>query len=67
MNPIEWYEERGLHRRHIPRLVMGKLLKVVLDEHACRGTLECTDFPPGRGLGTSRSCLVFEYSEQPEA
>jgi hypothetical protein len=63
LNPIEWYEKKGLNRSHVPRLVMGKLLKLVLDEHGRRGTLNCTDFPRGQGLGTSRSCLVFDLHE----
>ena len=66
MNPIEWYDKKGLQRMHVPRLVMGKLLKLVLDEHARRGTLESTDFPPGQGLGTYRSCLVFDFPEKPD-
>jgi len=61
LNPIEWYEKKGLERREVPRLVMGKLLKVVLDEHRRRGSLEDTEFPIGQGLGTYRACLVFDY------
>ncbi len=31
--PLEWYAQRGLDRKEIPRLVMGKLLKLTLEAH----------------------------------
>ena len=62
LNPIEWYESRGLKKLDIPRLVMGKLLKLVLDEHEKRGSLSETEFPPGMGLTAAGACLVFDYS-----
>jgi len=40
---------------------MGKLLKVVLDEHRSRGTDILPEYPPGAGLTISGACLVFDY------
>ncbi|MBN8509946.1 MAG: HNH endonuclease [Burkholderiales bacterium] len=65
-NPIEWYDARGLHRKHIPRLVMGKLLKVVLEEHRSRGTDSANEYPRGAGLHLHNVCLVFDHA-LPEA
>ncbi|WP_437290972.1 HNH endonuclease [Sorangium sp. So ce406] len=62
-NPVDWYRQRGLNRKHVPRLVMGKLLKLVLDEHRRRGTLADVEFPPGQSLSTSQVCRVFEYPD----
>jgi hypothetical protein len=59
-NPIEWYELRGLGREHIPRLVMGKLLKLVLEEHGRRGSLAMAEYPAGQGLRIANVCLVFD-------
>lgn len=55
-DPIEWYEDE---RERVPRLVMGKLLKLVYDEHERRGSLEATEYPPGMGLRTAQLVLVF--------
>lgn len=60
LNPIDWYWKRGLRRRDVPRLVMGKCLKLVLEEHRRVGTLLDTEFPPGEGLSTARLFRVFE-------
>jgi 5-methylcytosine-specific restriction endonuclease McrA len=65
-NPIEWYTDRKLHRKHIPRLVMGKLLKIVMAEHERRMTLESTTFPHGMELALAGICLVFEVPENTE-
>ena len=62
LNPIDWYWKRGLDRRHIPRLVMGKGLKLVWEEHGKRGTLLNAEFPPGQGLSTERLFRVFDLS-----
>ena len=62
LNPIDWYWKRGMHRRFVPRLVMGKCLKLVRDEHAKRGTLLDTEFPEGHGLVTAQVFRVFEVS-----
>ena len=59
-NPIEWYDSKGIHRKHIPRVVMGKLLKVTLEEHRRRNTLEAVEFPECKGLHLYNVCLVFE-------
>jgi hypothetical protein len=59
-NPLEWYAARGLGRRDVPRLVMGKLLKVVLEEHRLRGTDQASEFPEGQELHLTGVCLVFE-------
>ncbi|MDP1650509.1 MAG: HNH endonuclease [Rubrivivax sp.] len=61
-NPIEWYNAKKLHRKHIPRLVMGKLLKVVLEEHRRRGTDSASDYPEGEGLHLYNVCLVFDHA-----
>jgi hypothetical protein len=61
LNPIEWYESKGLKKPDIPRLVMGKLLKLVLDEHKKRGSLNAIEFPAGKGLTAAGACLVFDY------
>lgn len=60
-NPIEWYEARGLHRKGVPRLVMGKLLKLVLEEHRRQGTLVAASYPHGKGLHLGNVCLVFDH------
>ncbi len=59
-NPIEWYDSKEIHRKHIPRIVMGKLLKVVLEEHRRRDTLKAVEFPIGKGLHLYNVCLVFD-------
>lgn len=43
-DPLAWYGDR---RNAIPRLVMGKLLKLLLEAHAAAGTLDDTCYPPG--------------------
>lgn len=60
-NPLEWYAARRLDRKHIPRLVMGKLLKVVLQEHRSRGTDGAAEYPQGRGLHLGEVCRVFDH------
>ena len=60
-NPIEWYDSKGIHRKYIPRVVMGKLLKVTLEEHRKRNTLQAGEFPEAKGLHLYNVCLVFEY------
>ena len=59
-NPIEWYDSKTIHRKHISRIVMGKLLKVVLEEHRRQNTLEAIEFPTGKGLHLYNVCLVFD-------
>ncbi len=59
-NPIEWYEDRNLGRGHIPRIVMGKLLKLILEEHRRRGTLDEEEFPKGEALSMRGISKVFE-------
>ena len=59
-NPIEWYDSKKIHRKNIPRIVMGKLLKVVLEEHRRLNTLEVPEFPIGKGLHLYNVCLVFD-------
>ena len=59
-NPVEWYFDRGLDRKCVPRIVMGKLVKIVLDEHVKRGSLHATEYPAGEGLHFSNVCLVFD-------
>lgn len=63
-NPVEWYFKRRLRMRDIPRLVMGKLLKLVLEEHRRRNTLAYTAFPGERELTLSDVFGIFEYSEE---
>ena len=59
-NPIEWFDAREIHRKHIPRIVMGKLLKLILEEHRRRGTDAAKEFPEGGGLHLYTACLVFD-------
>ena len=66
-NPLEWYEAKKIDRKYISRLVMGKLLKVVLEEHRRRGTETATEFPEGSGLHLYNVCLVFEQTLPPTA
>jgi len=60
LNPLEWYAKRGLDAGHLPRLVMGKFLKLVLEEHRLRGTLAENEFPPGEPLTVLGVSRVFE-------
>lgn len=60
-NPLEWFSAKGLDSGAIPRLVMGKLLKVVLEEYRARGTENLPEYPPGAGLELAGVCLIFEY------
>ena len=64
-NPLEWYFARQLHRKHIPRIVMGKLLKLVLEEHRRRETLLLNEFPVGAELYLHNICLVFDHKHTP--
>ncbi len=59
-NPLEWYAARNPDRKHVPRLVMGKLVKLMLDEHLKRGSLLASEFPVGEGLHLANVCLVFD-------
>lgn len=59
-NPLEWYESRSLHRKYIPRIVMGKMLKIILEEHRRQNTLDAIEFPIGEGLHLHNVCLIFE-------
>ena len=63
LNPIDWYDKRGINWKQIPRLVMGKCLKLVWDEHRKRGTLADTEFPLGQELDTARLFRVFELPD----
>lgn len=62
-NPIEWYAAQGKDRKNIPRLVMGKLLKVTLEEHRRQNSLLATEFPEGKGLHLYNVCLIFDGHE----
>lgn len=66
-NPLEWYFARQLHRKNIPRIVMGKLLKLVLEEHRKRNTILAIAFPEGGGLHLQNICLVFDQEFAPQA
>ena len=66
-NPIEWYDSKTVHRKHISRIVMGKLLKVVLEEHRRQCTLEAIEFPSGEGLHLYNVCLVFDKNANGQA
>lgn len=67
LNPVEWYHSRGMKKLDVPRLVMGKLIKLVLDEHMRRGTLSATEFPVGKGLTAAGAFLVFDYPARDRA
>ena len=60
-NPLEWFSAKGLDSGAIPRLVMGKFLKIVLEEHRNRGTESQSEYPPGAGLELAGACLIFEH------
>ncbi|MCB1634484.1 MAG: HNH endonuclease [Xanthomonadales bacterium] len=63
LNPIEWYEARGLRKADVPRLVMGKLIKLVCEEHSRRDSLNAPEFPVGCGLTLAGACLVFDFPD----
>lgn len=63
-NPIEWYAQRDMDRKHIPRLVMGKLLKLTLERHRERGSLLDSEFPTGAGLHLHNMVLVFDLPQE---
>lgn len=65
-NPIEWFSDQDLDRKHIPRLVMGKLLKLLLQEHARLGTFEASEFPPGNSLQEKALRSVSTVFDHPE-
>jgi hypothetical protein len=60
-DPISWFGER---RAQIPRLVMGKLLKLLLEAHGAAGTLDAREYPLGRGLKTVQLVEVFQCTSQ---
>ena len=41
-DPYEWYESKGIGY-DIPRLVLGKFLKLAWEKHEAEGTLDCAD------------------------
>lgn len=55
-DPVEWYGER---RPHIPRLVMGKFLKLVYEEHQRMGTLNDRVCPGTEELNTAGLSAIF--------
>ena len=63
LNPVEWYASRNLKKLDVPRLVMGKLIKLVYEEHKRRGTLGVSEFPVGKGLTAAGAFLVFDFPE----
>lgn len=60
LNPIDWYHARGMGRKHVPRLAMGKCLKLAWEEHRRRGTMLNTEFPAGQDLSQAGTFRVFE-------
>ena len=56
--PFEWY---GLERRYeIPRIVLGKYLKLVFDYHSIAGTLDSSDINADGKLDVYDLCAIFE-------
>ncbi|MBA7603671.1 hypothetical protein ES703_10786 [subsurface metagenome] len=56
--PFEWY---GLERRYeIPRIVLGKYLKLVFDEHERVGALDSEDLNAGGKLNVYDFSAVFK-------
>ncbi len=53
---IEWY---GYDWARVPRLVMGKYLKLLMEAHEAAGSLDASEFPPGQGLHTAKLHLVY--------
>ena len=54
---LSWYGDR---RDEIPRIVLGKYLKVLWERHESEGTLDLSSFPIGEGLGLASLHLVFK-------
>jgi len=53
---IEWYENDWAK---VPRLAMGKYLKLLLEAHEVAGTLDAAEFPTGHGLRTANLHRIF--------
>lgn len=53
---ISWYDNDWAR---IPRLPMGKYLKLLTEAHQAGGTLDATEFPAGEGLHTANLHQVF--------
>ena len=53
---IAWYDYDWAR---VPRLPMGKYLKLLMDAHDAAGTLDATEFPAGQGLHTRNLHHVF--------
>ncbi|MCP3910186.1 MAG: HNH endonuclease [Actinomycetia bacterium] len=60
---IEWYANDWAR---VPRLVMGKYLKLLMDAHEAAGTLGASEFPPGQGLHAATLHLVYPLRPAPE-
>ena len=61
---IEWW---GIERRYeIPRLAMGKYLKMLYVCHECRGTLESTDVNKDGKMDLHDLSAIFQVLCDPE-
>ncbi len=60
---IEWY---ATDWARVPRLVMGKYLKLLMDAHEAAGTLGASEFPPGQELHAATLHLVYPLRPAPE-
>ncbi len=59
----EWYANEWAR---IPRLVMGKYLKLLMEAHGAAGTLSASEFPEGQGLHGANLHLVYNLGLVPE-
>jgi len=61
-DPFEWY---GLERRYeIPRIVLGKYLKLVFDCHEAAGTLDLSDIKADGNLNVYDLGAIFKPSNR---
>ena len=54
---IDWCKSRSIP---MPRIVMGKYLKLLLKAHESKGSLDWPSYPPNRPLKLSRCSQVFQ-------
>jgi hypothetical protein len=60
---IEWYANEWVR---VPRLVMGKYLKLLMEAHGAAGTLSASEFPEGQGLHIANLHLVYDLGLAPK-
>jgi len=63
-DPYEWYRDREMGDA-IPRIVLGKFLKLAWDAHEAAGTLDCADLNMDGRFNTNDLGAVFERRKKP--